>query len=106
MMYNPRAVLWHLTISNVLTAAMGNIVSVDVTIPKNERQLRVNSASTQRQQSFNAVRCCTMYNPRAVLQHLHIIEVLSTVNGTMVNLDVAIPQYEHHQHVNWASTEY
>jgi hypothetical protein len=35
MLYNQTAVLWHLPISEVLAAIMGNMVSVKVATPKN-----------------------------------------------------------------------
>jgi hypothetical protein len=52
-MYNPRDVLWHLPIIEVLAAFIGNIVCVDTATPQNEPQHRINTASTQRQQSIN-----------------------------------------------------
>jgi hypothetical protein len=52
-MYNPRDVLWHLPIIEVLAAFIGNIVCVDTATPQNELQHRINTASTQRQQSIN-----------------------------------------------------
>ena len=42
-----------------------------------ERQLSVNRASTERQQSVNNLGYCILYNPRAMLQHLPIINVLA-----------------------------
>jgi len=59
----------------------------------------------ERQQSVNDFRCCILYNPRAVLWHLCIIEVLAAFIGNIVNVDVAAPENEHQQSVNRASTE-
>jgi hypothetical protein len=53
ILYNPRAVLQHLSIIEVLAAFIGNIVIVNTVTPRNERQLSVNIASTERQQSMN-----------------------------------------------------
>jgi hypothetical protein len=52
-MYNPMAVLHHLSIIDVLAAFIGNIVIVNTVTPRNERQPSVITASTARQQSMN-----------------------------------------------------
>jgi len=52
-MYNQRAVLWCLPIIEALLVFMGNMLSVDVATPENERQQSVNTASTEHQQSIN-----------------------------------------------------
>src|SRR5258705_493837 len=57
-LYNPTAVLWHLSIIKVLAAFIGNIVCVDTVTPQNEHQQSINSASTEHQQSIN--RASTM----------------------------------------------
>jgi len=90
MLYNPRAVLQHLSIIEVLAASLRIIVFVDTVTPQNERQQSVNTASTERQQSINTVStecqqsvntfgCCIMYIPRALLQHMSIINILAAV---------------------------
>jgi len=70
-----------------------------------ERQQSVNRASTERQQSVNEFGCGILYNPRVVLRHLPIIEVLAAYIGNIVNVDVAEPENERRQSVNRASTE-
>jgi len=70
-----------------------------------ERQQSVNRASTEHQQSMNDFGCCILYNPRAVLRHLPIIEVLACFIGNIVCVDTATPQNEHQQGINRASTE-
>jgi len=52
-LYNPTAVLRHLSIIEVLAAFIGNIVCVDTVAAQNERPQSVNSASTEHQQSVN-----------------------------------------------------
>jgi hypothetical protein len=52
-LYNPTAVLRHLSIIEVLAAFIGNIVYVDTVAPQNERQQSINSASPEHQQSVN-----------------------------------------------------
>ena len=90
ILYNPRAVLQHLSIFEVLAAFIGNIVIVNTVTPRNERQLSVNTASTERQQSMNtestecqqsinAFGCCIMYIPGALQRHMSIINVLAAV---------------------------
>jgi len=46
----------------------------------------------ERQQSVNDFMCCMLYNPRAALRHLLIIEVLATIIGNMVCVNAATPQ--------------
>jgi len=46
-----------------------------------------------------------MFNPRAVLWNVPIIEVLAAYIGKIINLDVTSPEIERHQSPNWASTE-
>jgi len=90
ILYSPRAVLWHLSIIEVLAAFIGNILSVDTVTPQNERQQSVNAPSTEHQQSMNTVStecqqsvnafgCCIMYIPRVLLQHMSIMNVLAAV---------------------------
>jgi len=67
--------------------------------------MSVNRASTERQLSVNESGCCIMYDPRAMLRHLPIIEVLAACIGNIVNVDVAAPENERQQSVNRASTE-
>jgi len=167
-LYNPTAVLWHLCIIEVLAAFIGNIVCVNTIAPQNERQLRVNTASTEHQQSINRAStqcqqsvnrvstilgvasciilrlcygidpyltywqpfcaneivtrlqhlsenerqqsvndfvCCILYNPRAVLQHLSIIEVLAAIIGNIVIFNTVTPRNERQLSVNPVSTE-
>jgi hypothetical protein len=59
----------------------------------------------ERQQSITNCGCCILYNPRAVLRLLPILEVLTSCVVTMVNVDVATPQNELQQSVNTAPTE-
>jgi hypothetical protein len=49
-------------------------------------------SENDRQQSVNDSGCCILYNPRAVLQHLPIIEVLPAFIGNMVCVNAATPQ--------------
>jgi hypothetical protein len=90
ILYNPRAVLRHLAIIEVLAACIGNIVFVNTVTPQNECQPSVNTASTERQQTINTVStvcqqsvnacgCCIMYIPRALLQHMSILNVLAAI---------------------------
>jgi len=110
ILYNPRAVLQHLSIIEVLAAFIGNIVFVNIITHQNERQQTVNTASTERQQSVNTVstdcqqsvnafRCCIMFIPRAPLRHMSAINILAAVlckcNREMVTAAVW----------KWASTE-
>jgi len=59
--------LWLLPIIEVLAAFMGNIVNVDVA-----------SADNERQQSIKNLGCCILFNPRAMLRHLPIINILAS----------------------------
>jgi len=108
--YNPRAVLQHLSIIEVLAAYIGNIVFVDTVTPQNERPQSVNTASTERhqsinpvstecQQSVNAYGCCIMYFPRALLRNMSIINVLAAVLCKCDHDMVTAPVWK------WASTE-
>jgi len=47
ILYNPRALLGHLSIIEVLAVVIGNILFVDIVSPQNERQQSVNTASTE-----------------------------------------------------------
>jgi len=69
ILYNPRAVLQHLSIIEVLSAFIGNIVIVNTITPRNERQQSVNTASTERQQSMNteSTECQRLW----VLHHVY-----------------------------------
>jgi hypothetical protein len=162
------AVLWHLCIIEVLAAFICNIVCVDTVAPQNERQLSVNTTSTEhqqsvnrastqcqqsvntvstlvgvasciiqglcygidpysmywqplcaneivtrlqhlseneRQQSVNDFVCCILYNPRAVLQHVSIIEVLAACIENIVIVNTVTPRNECQPSVNTTSTE-
>jgi len=110
ILYNPRAVLWHLSIIEVLAAFIGNIVIINRVTPRNVRQPSVNTASTERQQSMNtestecqqsvnAFGCCIMYIPRALLRHMSIINVLAAVLCKCNRDIVTAPVWK------WASTE-
>jgi len=90
ILYNPRAVLRHLPIIEVLDAFIANIMFVDTVAPQNERQQSVNTPSTEHQQSMNTVStecqqrvntfgCCIMFIPRALLQHMFVMNVLAAV---------------------------
>jgi len=81
ILYNPTAVLRHLSIIELLSAFIGNIVFVDTVTPRNERQ-----------QSTNDFVCCILYNPRAGLRHFPILEVLAAFIGNMVYVNAATPQ--------------
>jgi len=63
-------------------------------------------SENERQQSVNGFGCCILYNPRAVLRHLPIIEVLAAfILGNIMNVDVNAPENERQQSVNRESTE-
>ena len=49
-------------------------------------------SENQRQQSVNNYGCCILNNPRAVLQHLPIIEVLASFIDNMVCVNATTPQ--------------
>jgi hypothetical protein len=70
-----------------------------VNTPSTEHQQSMNTVSTECQQSVNAFGCCIMYIPRALLQHMSIMNVLAAVlykcDLTMVTAPVG----------KWASTE-
>jgi len=57
------------------------------------------------QQSVNKFGCCILYNPRAVLRHVPIVELLAAYIGNIMNVDVAAPENERQQSVNTGSTE-
>jgi len=63
-------------------------------------------SENERQQSVNDFVCCTLYNPRAVLRHLCIIDVLAAFIGNIVCVDIVAPQNERQQSVNSASKEH
>ena len=67
--------------------------------PSTERQQSVNRASTERQQTVNHFGCCILYNPRALLRHIPIINVLTAFMNTS-NRDMVTAQIG-----KWASTE-
>jgi hypothetical protein len=73
---------------------MGNMLGVNLATPKNEHQ-----------QSANHFGCCILYNQRAVLQHLLIIEVLAVFICNIASINIAIHKIEHPQSVNRVSTE-
>jgi hypothetical protein len=88
ILYHPGAALLHLSIIEVLAAFIGKIVNVDVASPDNEHhqsvnrpstdcQQSINRASTERQQSINNPGYCILYDSRAVLRYLPIINVLA-----------------------------
>ena len=114
ILYIPRAMLRLVPISKGLAASIGNMVNVIVATPKNECQLSVNTVSTERQQSINRAStqcqqsvndfgCCMLSNPRGVLWHLPIIEVLATCMGNYVSVDIATPKNVSQQRINRAS---
>jgi len=49
-------------------------------------------SENERQQSVNDFGCCILYNPRAVLRHLLIIEVLADFIDNMVCVNATTPQ--------------
>jgi len=110
ILYNPRAVLRHLSIIDVFAAFIDIIVFVDTVTPQNERQPSVNTTSTERQQSINTVStecqqsvnafgCCIMYIPRALLRHMFIINILAAILCKCDRDMVTAPVWK------WASTE-
>jgi len=52
-------------------------------------------SETERQQSVNDFGCCILYNRRAVVRLVSIIEGFTAFKGNMVNVDVALPGNEH-----------
>jgi hypothetical protein len=59
-------------------------------------------AENERQQSVNDLLCCMLHNPRAVLRHLPMFEVLAAFIGNIVCINNATPQNERQQSVNRA----
>jgi hypothetical protein len=55
ILYNPRAVLRHLSKIEVIAAFIGHMVFVDTVTPQNERQHSISGASTENQHSVNRV---------------------------------------------------
>ena len=55
ILYNPRAVIQHLSILGVLAAFIGNIVCVETATPQTERQQSVNRLLTEHQHSVNGL---------------------------------------------------
>jgi hypothetical protein len=49
-------------------------------------------SENERQQSVNDFLCCILYNPRAVLRHLLIIEVLADFTVSIVIVNATTPQ--------------
>jgi hypothetical protein len=64
-----------------------------------QRKLCINRASTEHQQSVNNLGCCILYNPRAVLWHRPIINVIAAVMSKRHHDMVISPVWK------WASTE-
>jgi len=62
-------------------------------------------SENERQQSVNDFVGSILCNPKAVIRHLSIIEVLAAFTGNIVCVDTATPQNEHQQSVNGLSTE-
>jgi len=65
-----------------------------------ERQQSINTVSTECQQSVNAFECCIMYNPRALLRHRFIFNVLAAILCKWDRDKVTTPVWK------WASTEH
>jgi hypothetical protein len=65
-----------------------------------EHQQSINRASTERQQSVNNLGCCILYDSRAVLRHLPIINILATFVHKTESDTVTAPIWK------WASTEH
>jgi hypothetical protein len=63
-------------------------------------------SENDRQQSVNKFGCCILNNPRAVIRHLPIIELLATFIGNIVCVDTATPQNERQRSVNRSSTDH
>jgi hypothetical protein len=96
-------VLQHLPIIGILAAFVDNMLSVDITRPKNDCQHKINIVSTEHQQSINDFHYCICDNPRPMLVHLPILEVLPTIVGNMLNVDIATPKNDHQLSTNRAS---
>jgi hypothetical protein len=62
-------------------------------------------SANEHQHSINNFSCCTLYNQRAVLRHLYILEVLAAFRSNIVCVNTATTQNEHHQSINRYSTE-
>jgi len=110
ILYIPWAVLWHWCIIEVLAACIGNIVNVDLAAPENERQQRVNRVSTERQQivhwastecqqTVNNLGWCILYDPRAMLWDLPIVNISAAFMCKRESTMVTAPFWK------WASTE-
>jgi hypothetical protein len=67
-----------------------------------EHHQSVNIASTYCQQSVNDFGHCILGNQRAVLWHLSMIEVLATILGNIVRVNIATPKHQHQQSHNRA----
>ena len=93
IMYNPRALLRHISIINVLAAILR----------KCDRDMVTTAVWNQRQPSVNNFVGCIWYNARAVLWHESIIQVLAAFIGNIVFVDTVTPQNERQQSVNRAS---
>ena len=111
ILYNSMAVLRHLPIIGVLAAFIRDIVCVDTATPQTvhqqsvnwasiECQQSINTAPTECQQSVNDFGCCILYNTRAVLRQLPIINVLAAVMRKRDCDMVTAPVWK------WASTEH
>jgi hypothetical protein len=55
ILFHPRAVVWLLSIIEVLAGFIVNMVNVDVGSPDNESQQSINRVLTEHQQSMNRV---------------------------------------------------
>jgi hypothetical protein len=110
ILYHPSGALRQWSIIEVLAAFIGKSGNVDITSPDNERkqsvnrasidrQQSINRASTERQQSITNLGCYILYDSRAVLRHLPIINVLAAFMGKREGDMVTAPVWK------WASTE-
>jgi hypothetical protein len=75
IVYNPRAVLLCLHGIKEFAAFRGNIVSVNIATTENEREQSIHRASTEHQQSS----VLYLLNPKAILRHIPIINVMPSV---------------------------